>query len=89
MYSVVVPSLNRAYNSYRQNREMTSEVNGNCEIPIATAVHDDEGLIVLPHAEPNELENQLVIVDAQVIFFLCVCFILILFDIPEICFTLS
>ena len=54
--------------NYEQDRHIANEGNDNYEIPIATTVNDGEVSLSLPHAEPNNLEdNVLVIVDAEVI----------------------
>ena len=54
--------------NYEQDRHIANEGNDNYEMPIATTVNDGAVSLSLPHAEPNNLEdNVMVIVDAEVI----------------------
>lgn len=69
-HSVITTSSNEEETNYIQERGFVHEGYDNYEMPIATTVNDGEGSLVLPHAEPNDLEDDvLVIVDAEVIYF--------------------
>ena len=58
---------NEQNNNGNQNRGNRYEGNHNYEMPIATSVYDSEVALVSPRMEPNQIENALIIVDAQVI----------------------
>ena len=49
-----------------QSRGIVNEDNDNYEIPVATAISDSKVVLVLPHAEPNDLAEDIVVVDAKV-----------------------
>ena len=52
---------------YEQDRGIVNEGNDNYEMPIATKVNDSEVALVLPRAEPINLVEDIVVVDAKVI----------------------
>ena len=56
------------FNIQSSNKQVDSEENpfdkDNYEIPIATLVNDEE--VALPHAEPAQINDDIIIVDAKV-----------------------
>lgn len=58
---------NEQNNNGNQNRGNRYEGNHNYEMPIATSAYDSEVALVSPRMEPDQIENDLIIVDAKVI----------------------
>ena len=63
----IIPTLfNKEGAALEQERGIVNEDNDNYEIPVATAISDSEVALVLPHAEPIDLAEDIVVVDAKV-----------------------
>ena len=60
-------SFNEEDLDLEQDRAIVNEGNDNYEMPIATKVNDSEVALALRHAEPIDLVEDIVVVDAKVI----------------------
>ena len=66
---VIPTTINEEGIDFEQSRNIVNESNDNYEMPIAIAVNASEVLLVSPHAEPIDVEEDIVIVEAKVIYF--------------------
>ena len=65
-HPIIPTSFDEEGAALEQERGIINEGNDNYQMPIATVINDSEVALVLPHDEPIDLAEDIVVVDAEV-----------------------